>query len=464
MRIAKSAFGIAVLAGFLAAAADGAGNSSYPPAPVAQTEFLFDDYAPVPPEPGKAAAEQGAPSSAASAGPVADEAYGACQPCEPCGPRCPGEDPWRLIRCKPAGFNIYGWINGGIMMNPDDPLSDFNGPVTFADMDDFQMNQLYLVAEKTIDTGGCPCWDIGGRIDVMYGTDSRFNKAAGWEFSPDFTDDWNDPNHDYQISVPQAYGEIGYGDISLKLGKFYTPAGYEVVPAIGNFFYTHAYMQTYAEPFHHFGGMASWTASDNWTVLGGLVNGWDAVDRVDDDISYLSGVTYTADDDAFTVALVYLVGEDPNALGVNTDRSLYTVVVTIPLSEKWEYVFQHDHGWQKNVFGGQANNVDDVEWYGFSNYLYYAINNCWRAGARLEYFRDDDGVRVVGIDDDNPYDGGSAGNFWDLTLGLVWTPTANFTMRPEVRWDWYDGEGTLPFDDNTDSNQFLVGTDMIWQF
>ena len=65
MRIAKLAFGIAVLAAPLAAAADGAGNADYPPARVTQTEFLFDDYAPVPPEPGKAAAEQGAPSSAA---------------------------------------------------------------------------------------------------------------------------------------------------------------------------------------------------------------------------------------------------------------------------------------------------------------------------------------------------------------------------------------------------------------
>ena len=45
----------------------------------------------------------------------------------------------------------------------------------------------------------------------------------------------------------------GYNDWKIKLGHFYTPIGYEVVPANGNFFYTHAYTMQYGEPFTHTG-------------------------------------------------------------------------------------------------------------------------------------------------------------------------------------------------------------------
>ena len=70
--------------------------------------------------------------------------------------------------------------------NTSNPADRFNGPVTWTDRsNDYQLNQLYLYAEKTTDTKGCG-WDFGWRADIMSGTDYRFNTAAGLETRTQF--------------------------------------------------------------------------------------------------------------------------------------------------------------------------------------------------------------------------------------------------------------------------------------
>ena len=54
--------------------------------------------------------------------------------------------------------------------NPDSPPSRYNGTLAPNDRNEFQFNQLYMVMEKPLKTDDC-CWDIGGRIDMLYGTD-----------------------------------------------------------------------------------------------------------------------------------------------------------------------------------------------------------------------------------------------------------------------------------------------------
>ena len=101
--------------------------------------------------------------------------------------------------------------------------------------------------------------------------------------------------------------------------------------------------------------------------------------------------------------------------------------------------------------------------YGIDQYLYYRLNSCMRLGGRFEWFRDDDGVRLGLSRPSNPNNGAYTGDMYSLSLGVNWTPCCNLMIRPEVRWDSFDGQG-LPFDDGTSDDQFLVGMDAIWQF
>jgi hypothetical protein len=373
-----------------------------------------------------------------------------------------------------SGWHVYGFVNGGYFTNTRNTASRYNGPVTFADRSDGQLNQLYAIAEKNIDTGGCG-WDFGGRLDLLYGSDWIYNTEVGWETDPTtgaLLDGWNSSPY-YGLVTTQAYGEVGYNDLSVKVGRFYTVIGYEVVPATGNFFATHAYTMQYGEPFSHTGALATWKANDNWTLIGGLVNGWDRFDGVSDRIAGIGGAIYTPDHGKYTITLTGISGTEPGfASGLQTTRNLYSFVFSYNVTDNWTYVFQHDNGWQQDSIAAGT----DAEWYGINQYLFYTINDCWKAGVRAEWFRDDDGVRVAGVRPGNlatgdagnattgalvgATPGGYAGNFYEISLGLNWTPHANLIVRPEVRYDWFEGAGT-PFGDNTASSQWVYGLDAI---
>ena len=112
-----------------------------------------------------------------------------------------------------------------------------------------------------------------------------------------------------------------------------------------------------------------------------------------------------------------------------------------------------------------------AEWYGLNQYFLYAINPCWNANLRAEWMRDDDGVRIAGpgnIPGVYAWSGrGFAGNFYDVTAGLNWHPNGNLIVRPELRYDWYDGLAGptgLPFDGGNADDQLTAAVDAIITF
>lgn len=398
-----------------------------------------------------------------------------CDACEEAAEEAECE-PWRLFCQKDCGWNFYGHAAGGITANRRPTADKYNGTTTFNDRREGQFNQLYAILENTIDTGGCG-WDVGGRVDLLYGSDYVFTMATGLELTDDGAPHWNQDsngnNPQYGLAMPQIYGEIGYNDLSVKIGHFYTIVGYEVVPVTGNFFYSHAYTMQYGEPFTHTGALATYKYSDTTKLYGGVVNGWDAFDRVADTGAGLLGIAWDGGEGltvsfggTFSPNEPILIGP---AAGTLTNRNMYSLVVskTFGACDQWQYVFQHDYGVQRN--GDAFTPGLDAEWYGVNQYLFYTINDCWKAGTRFEWFRDDDGARVTGLR--NPgnavFGTGFAGNFYELSAGLNWTPSANLTVRPEIRYDWFEGISTTgqnPFNAGTDNDQLLFGIDAIYLF
>ena len=483
MKLSKLAFATAIAWGIYAgnASAQMPGHAGGVQPTSFANEYYYQPADPVSPSDQAAAA--------APYGPVAPApgAYGApCTTCE--APACEEEEcePWHLFCQKECGWNFYGWANGGIMANAHNPADHFNGPVTFADRDYGQFNQLYGVLENTIDTGGCG-WDLGGRVDILFGSDYVFTQATGLELHDDGSPHWNARTgggfSEYGLALPQFYAEVGYNDLAVKLGHFYTVLGYEVVPAVGNFFYTHAYTMQYGEPFTHTGALAAWKYSDTTTLNAGIVNGWDHFDREVDTGAGIFGFTW-ADEDAgrSLAANIILSPNEPIAFGPNagllTNRNAYSVVFqqTFGCCDEWQYVFQHDYGWQHDANAVPVAGASTAEWYGINQYLFYTINDCWKAGARFEWFRDDDGARVTGLRNPNNFIFGDAyaGNFFEMSAGLNYTPHTNWTIRPEIRYDWFDGvkvaEGGTgpvvggPFRGGSGVDQLLFGFDVIATF
>ncbi len=395
---------------------------------------------------GKAAAEQ-RPDIACDVG---------CGTCEPaaCGGGCAKGSACGAGGCGLADFgclkanriDIGGWVSAGMFVNAHGNSGvDGNGPLGFNNTSDgFLMHQLWLHAERVAETGGYGT-DWGFRVDYVFGADGPDTQAfgdGGWDSG------WNS-SRDYGSAIPQFYAELAINDLRIKMGHFYTNIGWEVVPAPDNFFYSHAYTMFYGEPFTHTGFLAEMPLTDAITGFGGWTMGWDSGFENNNEAStFLGGISTEISENA-TVIWAVTFGDMGWPGGADGgDVYMNSVCLELALTERLTYVFQHDLGINDGLGAG------DNEWYGFNQYFLYTINECWGAGMRVEWFRDDDGTRVAGA---------GAGAFTALTAGLNWTPCDNFILRPEIRYDTFDGVAT-PFDGGTEDDQISGGFDMIFLF
>jgi hypothetical protein len=334
--------------------------------------------------------------------------------------------------------------------------SVYNGPYNQIDRHEGSLNQAYVVVERARPSDGG--LGIGARLDLLYGTDFYLAQSKGLESRPDGSLRWNDEY--YGLAIPQAYGEVGYDSLSVKIGHFYTPIGYEGVPAVGNFFYSKSYSYMFGGPFVHWGGIATFQPNDGFAVDAGIVNGWDALDNEVDRAAFLGKVRLGRQDGPLWTSFAILTGDELSPVTDDaSNRTRYSLLVGINPTCRLGYVFHHWFGVEDDYFGPDTS----AQWYGIDQYVFYRLNQNLRCGFRFEWFRDDDGVRVGLNRPSNPNKPPFRGNFYSLSLGLNWSPCCRLMFRPEVRWDWFDGQG-LPYDNGNQDNQFLVGMDMIYKF
>ncbi|SMP51371.1 Putative beta-barrel porin-2, OmpL-like. bbp2 [Neorhodopirellula lusitana] len=309
--------------------------------------------------------------------------------------------------------------------------------------DEFQLHQMWLYAEKSIDTSNG--FDFGGRIDYVYGTDSQDTQAFGLD-NGHWDTDW-DNGPDYGHALPQVYGEAGYGDLSVKVGHFFTIIGYEVVGAPDNFFYSHAYTMYNSEPFTHTGALATWNIGDDITAYGGYTFGWDSGFEDNGD-SFLGGVSANLTDHV-TVTYATTGGRFNEE---SAERGyMHSIVTDVTLTDKLQYVGQSDLLTTEDAVG---NTIRDT--IGYNNYLIYTVNDNLAFGSRMEWW--------------NAEFGGEDFDIYELTLGVNIKPHANVLIRPEIRWDWIDGDTAVlaanniaGLEDNDDS-QTTFGIDTIFLF
>src|SRR5215469_12120978 len=77
-------------------------------------------------------------------------------------------------------FKLYGWIEGGIMGNPDSPIDNHNFGHLFTDRaNEPLLNQVSIVGERALDPNATG-FDWGFKAWFMEGSDSRFTKSIGF--------------------------------------------------------------------------------------------------------------------------------------------------------------------------------------------------------------------------------------------------------------------------------------------
>jgi hypothetical protein len=339
-----------------------------------------------------------------------------------------GWDVSDLILGEGSPYNFGGWVSFGYHS---DSTGLFN-----QHPDNVNNHQSWLFLQKTMDT--TEGFDWGARFDAMYGIDAADTQAFGnspgeWDYLQDELD-----HGAFGWAFPQLYAELGYKDIAVKGGHFYTPVGYEVVTAPDNFFYSHAITMYKSEPFTHTGFLATYTGLEVLTLFGGWTAGWDTgFDRLGDGSNFLGGASLTPVEEA-TVTYT-LTGGDLGWIGDGYSHSI--VLVYKPL-EKLTYVFQSDlvHT-DQDVLGSGDEDYDTI---GVNQYLIYRLIDAFGVGVRGEWWR------------------ANGTNYGEVTGGVNIKPLPNLTFRPEARYQF--SESNKSRNKVTDDNPagLPVGGDVIF--
>lgn len=385
-----------------------------------------------------------------------------------------GRNPLIERRWRVSGNTVQSFV-----FNMSSPKDRFNGPTTWTDRaNEYQLNQQWIYVERTTDTSEQD-WDLGGRVDLLYGTNYRWTTSAGFE------DTWhiNVGQSFYGVALPQAYFETAWRDVKVKWGHFISPIGYFTVDTTQNFFFTLPYTYQYGEAFTHWGALATWTVDDEFVIGSGVTRGWDNLNGAGSGshgVGWLGTATYTFENKASIAYVGMVSNEFNNQLNPKPNystRYLQSVVFSTPITDKLNYVAQTDFGTQGNTYDfSGTRQIGRARWYGLNQYLFYIQNEKWAWGINFEWFRDEGGFRVGTLlptlsDPTSKVRGlpsnryGYIGNFYQLTFGPKWTPTKSLFVRPNVKFDWFDGTaanvGALqPFGNGQRVNQILIGADL----
>jgi hypothetical protein len=340
------------------------------------------------------------------------------------------DDAWDLgdtLFGDESSIDIGGWVSFGYH-NKNDGL--FN-------QHPHRLNnhQSWLYLDKVAD--GSEGIGFGGRVDLMYGVDAADTQAFGnppgtW----DFENGW-DRGAGYGWAMPQLYGEVAMGDLSLKVGHFYTLLGYEVVTAPDNFFYSHSFTMYNSEAFTHTGVLASYSVSDDTTVYSGWTAGWDTgFERFDQGSSFLGGFsTKLGEDVTFTYITTF------GNFGKIGDGYSHSMVIDFALTDKLNYILWSDL--LNASDGGPAGDFDTI---GINQLLIYSLNDQWGVGGRVEWWKAD------------------GASIYAMTFGVNYHPTANLVIRPEIRYQWDPGNQNNAFLPASSNEEGIFGIDAIFTF
>ncbi len=364
--------------------------------------------------------------------------------CSLLGDCCLG-DAWSLSDevCGPcAPFTIGGWTQVGYHSDNARLSRVNNDGLAFNDRPDrLNLHQQYFFAERVAQAPSHG-WDWGFRADLLYGIDASKTQAFGndpgnW----DFQNGW-DRGGGYGWAMPQLYGEVAFGDWSIKAGHFYTLVGYESVMAPNNFFYSRSLTAFNSEPFTHTGVLATYGGMDNIEVYGGWTAGWDTgFDQSLSGSNFLGGFSTGLTNDV-TFTYITTIG-NLGARSAGESGYSHSLVLDFALSNNLNYVIQSDLvGYDATVANAGTNN-DQI---GINQYLLYSINDCWAVGGRLEWWKSD------------------GFSYNETTFGINYRPHANLIIRPEVRHDWTPsdaGAAARGFANADEYNNTSFGIDAI---
>jgi hypothetical protein len=243
----------------------------------------------------------------------------------------------------------------------------------------FSLGLVELALER-VPTAASP---VGGRIDLNFGTTADIVGAV------------EPASDEIYKHVQQAYVSWMPGDnLTLDAGKFVTPIGAEVIESQDNWNYTRSLLFGFAIPFYHTGIRATYAASDELSLSGFLVNGWNNTFETNTDKTFVVQALVTPDDRLAWVAN-FMVGkeDDFDADGSEDVLWLFDTTVSLALNDMVSVMGNFDYGKATDFVATD----EDGSWWGLAGYVRYQARPDWALAGRVEYVDDSEaGFMTIG--------------------------------------------------------------------
>jgi len=217
-----------------------------------------------------------------------------------------------------------------------------------------------------------------------------------------------------------------------------------------------------------------------WVLEAGVVQGWNNLQDNNHDKSVIANLRWRSADFRTWLDFENIVGNEQSENGVTDQtrpfnavssrgaallRNFHSLTVThrIDAQRRWALNAIYGHQQGGDVVADRNNPpgflmTEDSAWYGVNGNFYTRIHDDVQLGLRAEWLRDAEGAHALL----------PAGDYHGVTANLSWWPRKSLRLRPEVRYDWYEGEGR-PFGGRVpavffgeERSQWVVSLDLTW--
>lgn len=342
-------------------------------------------------------------------------------------------------------IKLSGFVDASYVYNTQNPENRANSLRVFdTEANGFQPNAFELVVEKPVS----PESRVGGRADLDFGEDAEVvgSVTTGLGSTTD------------EFDLQQAYAEallpLGNG-LDVKMGKFVTLHGAEVIESKDNWNFSRSYLFGYAIPFTHTGVRLHYPWTSWLTTMFGVNQGWDVVDdnNTAKTVEWTTILTPTA---KTFLSVTGMHGAEQNS--DNRDkRHLVDVVLGWNPTDKLGLKLNYDYGHEQDAVSEGPD--EDASWQGVAGYARYQLTDWYALAGRAEYFDDADGIRT----------GVRAGRgigrvgLWELTLTNEFKVYKDLITRLEYRHD-HATENVFTAGSSTDNTQDTLSAEVIYPF
>lgn len=317
-------------------------------------------------------------------------------------------------------LRFFGWANGGYTQSSTGEGLLAVEPRANRFGDTWLLNQGAFVLERTLVP---EAWSWGFRAEFYMGADAALLhplNGIGPSQTPRFGYDFRQAYFSLHAPILTERG------VDLKLGRQYTPLGYETAMAPYRPMYSQAYAWIYSQNGATTGAIATIHVDPKLDVIGGATLGVNSLfDWRGRAPCYIArGIYWLQTDKRTKLVGTFYTGPQPIAAAsghVGQWQNEVELQLVHNVNRRLTLVSETNFGSDKR---DPANELNTSWWYGTSGFGIVHVHRLLDVNTRAEWFDDADGSRT-----------GKKANYGETTAGLNFMPKRAFNLRPEFRYD-----------------------------